>query len=111
MEQDVKNLLVKMAHVFPNAEVLAEVMGRSQAQRTHQNDAISKTKAQFKWGIRHAEEIATWDERITYLEDISLYDRHAEKWLALPLNWVAPLQDLRNTVDRIVHLRFEDVES
>lgn len=105
-EADVKRLLIELAGRFPRAEMLVEVIGVTQAKRTDRSDAISKTSASFKWGIRRAQEMATWDARIQYVTDISLYDRYPERWLELPISWPAPLADLRSTIDRIVHLRF-----
>jgi methyltransferase (TIGR00027 family) len=100
-----QSLLRAWAERFPSAEMLLEVMGRSQAQRTERNDAISKTSASFVWGLRDVTTLADWHPQLVYLSDISLYDRYEARWLALDLKWpVAPSQ-LRNTVDRIVHLR------
>lgn len=106
-EAQVKSLLTTLAARLPKgAEALIEVMGVSQAQNTHRNDAVSKTSAAFKWGIRQTSTLAEWDARIHYVTDISLYDRYPERWLALDIDWPAPLDALRNTVNRIVHLRF-----
>jgi len=105
-EADVKMLILTLANRFSGAEMLLEVMGFSQARRTHLNDMVSKTSAVFKWGLRNTADIVAWDNRIAHLGDVSMYDRYAERWLALDLNWPASLSDLRNTVNRIVHLKF-----
>ncbi|MCU0511715.1 MAG: class I SAM-dependent methyltransferase [Anaerolineae bacterium] len=107
-EDEVQRLLLAVAQHFPGAELLLEVMGRTQAQRTDQNDLVSHTAAVFQWGLRHAADLATWHPRLRYLTDVSIYDRHAERWHALPLTWPASLAALRNTVNRIVHLRVAD---
>jgi O-methyltransferase involved in polyketide biosynthesis len=107
-EAQVQALLVNLAQSFPGGEALAEVMGVSQARRTDRDKAISQTSAQFQWGIRHAPDMADWDPRIHYITDISFYDRHEARWLALDLEWTAPIVALRNTVNRIVHLRFAE---
>lgn len=106
-EAQVRALLTTLAaRLPPGSEALIEVMGVSQAQNTQRNDAVSRTSAVFKWGIRYASSLEEWDARIHYLTDISLYDRYPERWLALDVDWPAPLDALRNTVNRIVHLRF-----
>lgn len=103
-EDEVRQLLTMLLDRFPGCEMLLEVVGKSQAEKTR-SDMVTATSARFRWGIREAARIADWDARLHYVTDISLYDRHQARWLALPLNWPAPLADLRNTVDRIVHLR------
>lgn len=112
-EDDVRALLTTLAERFPGAEALIEVMGVSQARDTR-SDAVDKTKVKFQWGIRHAPDIGDWHEAITYLTDISVLDRHADRWVEIDvewgrashLPWPERLQALRNTTDRIVHLRF-----
>ena len=107
-ESQVRNLLNMLIDSFPGAEILAEVIGVTQAKRTHANDAISKTSAQFKWGIRDASSMAEWHRALSYVEDISIYDLYPERWQETGFQFPAPLADLRNTVDRIVHLRIAE---
>lgn len=103
-EDQVKALLRALAEHFPGGEALLEVIGVSQAANTHLSDAVSKTNAAFQWGIRHTAEIGTWDARLRCVGDTSIYDRHAERWTGIEDR--APLPNLRNTVNRIVHLQF-----
>ena len=105
-EDEAKRLFINLATHFPGAEAIAEVIGRSQAQNTEKNDSVSKTDATFKWGIRNAAEIADWHPAITFKSDVSIYERHPARWLALDIDWPAPLEALRNTTHRIVHLGF-----
>lgn len=106
-EDGVKALFGKLAARFPGAELLCEVIGVSMAKKTAQHDSVSRTGAQFQWGIRHAEAMADWHPAIAYVDDVSVYDRYDDRWHALDLDWPAPLNALRNTTNRIVHLRFE----
>lgn len=107
-ESDVKSLLTLLAERLPGCEQLIEVLGHSQAQRTESNDMVSKTNAAFKWGIRNAADIGSWHPALQYVGDESIYDRHTERWHQLPMHWPAPLDKLRNTANRIVHLRGRD---
>lgn len=108
-EAQIKAMLGAIAERFPRAELLLEVIGVSQAKNTHLNDAISKTDAQFKFGIRDASEMGDWHPKLEYLGDVSVYDRHAERWLALDLDWKGkPVAYYRNSTDRIVYLRIKD---
>lgn len=104
-ESDVKFLLTLLAERLPGCETLVEVLGHSQALRTENNDMVNKTNAAFKWGIRNAADIGDWHPALQYVNDISIYDRHDDRWHQLPLQWPAPLAKLRNTANRIVHLR------
>ncbi len=104
-EEDVKNLLFALTEQFPNAVMLVEVMGYSQAQRTDRDGMISKTGGAFQWGIRKAADMGGWHPRLQYVGDVSIYDRHEHRWLALPIKWNASPAELRNTVDRIVQLQ------
>ena len=105
-QTQIKAMLSAIADRFPNADLLLEVIGVSQAEKTHLNDAISKTDAQFKFGIREASEMANWHPKLDYISDTSIYDRHQERWLALDIDWEGqPIHYYRNSTDRIVHLR------
>jgi O-methyltransferase involved in polyketide biosynthesis len=104
-EAEVKNLLNALTDHFPGAEMLVEVMGYSQAQRTDRDGMVSKTGGAFQWGIRNAADMGEWHPKLKYIGDVSIYDRHEQRWLALPLQWKASPAALRNTVDRIVQLR------
>lgn len=105
-ESDVKKVLTTIADKFTNAELLCEVMGVTLAKDTSRNTAIARTGAQFKWGIRDASAMATWHERINYITDISIYDRHQTRWEETGFTFPAPLHKLRTAVNRIVHLHF-----
>lgn len=105
-EADVKRLLIALAEQFPTAEVLLEVTGVSMAKKQERQIAVNKTSAHFKWGIRHARDLESWDSRIHFVVDVSIYDRYESRWLTMGLDFPAPLNDLRNTTLRIVHLRF-----
>lgn len=107
-EADVKFLLTLLAERRPGCEQLIEVLGQTQAQRTESNDMVNKTNAAFKWGIRNATDIGHWHPALSYVKDESIYDRHEDRWLQLPYKWPAPLVKLRNTANRIVHLRARD---
>lgn len=103
-ESQVKHLLTEIVQHFPGATMLLEVIGVSQANRTHLNDAISRTDAEFRWGIRDVTTMADWHPCLRYISDVSIYDRHEARWLALPIDWRDEPAAFRNAVDRIVKL-------
>lgn len=109
-ETQVKQILSNIADRFPGAQILIEVIGESQAKRTHMNDAISKTDAEFRWGIRDTSKIANWHPYLIYQGDTSVYDRHHQRWMALDIEWKGKTPaDYRDSVDRIVHLRVTNI--
>ncbi|MGB1287853.1 MAG: class I SAM-dependent methyltransferase [Aggregatilineales bacterium] len=104
-EEQVQDLLRALAARFPGGEMLVEVMGVTQAKHTERSDAIAKTDASFQWGIRDVTLMAAWHSRISYVSDISIYDRYEARWLATSVKWKEKPATYRNAVDRIVHLR------
>lgn len=107
-EEQVKSFLKMLAERFSGAHLLLEVMGVTQSQTTHLNDAISKTDAVFKWGIRNIADIADWHPKLSLLDYTSYYDRHVERWLSLPIAWKDKnIAKYRDSVSRIVHLEVD----
>ena len=105
-EDQIKGMLAEIVERFPKAEFLLEVMGYTQAKHTDRNDAISKTDATFQFGIRDASDMGEWLPESEYIKDISIYDRHVERWLALDIDWGSKTPaDFRHSVTRIVHLK------
>ena len=103
-ESEVQSLITTLAQNCSSGEIICEVMGATLAKDTARNKAVSKTGASFKWGIRHVESMADWHDKLTYVTDISIYDRHEDRWHALGLEFPAPLPKLRTAVNRIVQL-------
>lgn len=109
-EAQIKAMLSAIAERFSSADLLLEVIGVSQAKKTHLNDAISKTDAQFQFGICDTSEMADWHPNLEYMGDTSIYDRHQARWLALDIDWKGkPISYYRNSTDRIVHLRVTSI--
>lgn len=51
-------------------EIVFDVMNRKTAARTKHHDTVSKTSAEFKWGIDNSQELETWDLGITLKDEI-----------------------------------------
>lgn len=105
-EAEIKGMLSAIAERFPHAEFLLEVIGMSQAKKTHLNDAISRTDAQFQFGIRDVSQMGEWHPKLSLVDYVSIYDRHVERWLACDIDWKGkhPV-DYRDSTGRIVHLQ------
>jgi methyltransferase (TIGR00027 family) len=105
-EKQVKSFLGSLAERFSGAQLLLEIMGITQSQTTHLNDAISKTDAVFQWGIRDVADMADWHPKLRLLDYTSYYDRHEDRWFSLPIGWKDKnLTQYRDSVSRIVHLK------
>lgn len=103
-EEQVRELLGTIAESFPDAHLLIEVMGYTQSQNTQRDPMISQTGAEYQWGIRETEVLQEWHDNLQHIRAVSIYDRHLERWLALPIEWKEHPSTYRNSVNRIVHL-------
>ena len=105
-EIQIKGMLSAIAERFPKAEFLLEVIGVGQSKNTHLNDAISKTGAQFQFGIRDVSQMGQWHPKLHFVDYVSIYDRHIERWLAQDIDWKGKSPaDYRDSTGRIVRLR------
>ena len=105
-EGQIKGMLSAIAERFPQAELLLEVIGVGQSKNTRLNDAISKTDAQFQFGIRDVAQMGKWHQNLNFVDYVSIYDRHVERWLELDIDWKGKRPaDYRDSTGRIVHLK------
>lgn len=103
-ETQVKALLLAMAEHFPTGQALIEMVG--QHMLTYPNQSVASTASAFQWGMDDPKQIETWDSRLHVIEDVSIYDRYPERWLALYPDLKKPLAQLRHKVTKITHLRW-----
>ena len=104
---EVRAMLAALIDAFPGAEMVAEVMGTFFPGHARLHDAISKTGAALRWGLRDGREIAQWDDRIRFVDEWSILDKHPERWRWL--RFFARIRPLREAFsDWIVHLRFKE---
>ena len=110
-ENDLKELLNKIAERFPNAEILFESVGSMMVGRSKQHDAVRHTngKAEFKWGIKDGRIIEGWNEKIQYINQWAFFDYHRERIkngfmrFLISLPWFK-----KNMGSRIVHLKINN---
>lgn len=107
-----RSLLYQIEQRFAPVTVLLDVLSRRAAQRTQAHDTVSKTNAEFKWGINQSSELETWSPNITlkheefYLTQYLNYpDRLPTSWrLAAQIAPFIPLTLFKN-IGRVVQLQ------
>ncbi len=108
-EEQIVGMLSAITERFPQAEFLMEVIGVGQSKNTHLNDAISKTDAQFQFGIRDVSQMGTWHPKLKFVDYVSIYDRYGARWLSYDIDWKGKRPaDYRDSTGRIVHLKVTD---
>jgi len=105
-------LLYELEQRFAPLTVMFDVLSRRAARRTQAHDTVSKTNAEFKWGINQSGELETWSPNIIlkreefYLEQYLNYpDRLPTSWrLAAQIVPFIPLTLFKN-IGRVVQLQ------
>ncbi|MBX4265489.1 class I SAM-dependent methyltransferase [Clostridium estertheticum] len=104
-EQEVKSLINKLVTIFPNAEMLFEMMSPTLVKRSKQHDTASKVGVDFKWGIKNGKEMLKYNKKIQFIAEWNYFDYHKDRWRWL--RWVVLIPALKNCFsNRIVNLRF-----
>lgn len=104
-EDEVKSLMDKLVAAFPNAEMLFEMMTPTLVKRSKQHDAVSKTDAEFRWGITSGKEMETLSTKIKFIEEWNYFDYEQDRWRWM--RWLALIPAFKKRFNnRIVHLRF-----
>ena len=107
-QSELKNLFANLVRRFPGAQMLLEVQGPAIVGRSRQHDSLRKIDdaPEFKWGIKDARDMATWNRKIEYVEQWCYFDYHKERsgWFGK----IANLPFIRPRIaPRIVRLRFK----
>ncbi|MGG6297023.1 class I SAM-dependent methyltransferase [Leptolyngbya sp. AN02str] len=86
-EVENRTLLQQIQSRFGPVEVVFDVLNHKRSQRTKQHDTVSKTNAEFKWGIDRSSDLETWGPNIVlkgetfYLTNFLRYPQR------LPIAW------------------------
>ena len=100
-EKEVKEIFIKLAKYFPNAEILFSAMSPIIAN-TKRNLAL-KINTNFKWGINSGKELEKWDTRIKFIEEWYYYDYHKNtSWKMRLFKYIPLIRKLR----KVVHIKF-----
>jgi O-methyltransferase involved in polyketide biosynthesis len=104
---EVKLLIGRLVHAFPGAEMLVELMPPTLVRQSKRHDTVSKTGAEFKWGLTYSSEMEDLHPSIRFIEDWNYFDYHRDRWRWL--RWLAYIPAFRKRFNnRIAHIRFLD---
>ena len=107
-EQEVKDIMSKLAAAFKGAEILLETTPASLVKQNQKQDLIKdqyQIEAQLQWGIKKGEEIEKMDDRIKFIEDWHYFDYHKDRWRII--RWLSLIPGFKDMFgNRIVHLKF-----
>jgi O-methyltransferase involved in polyketide biosynthesis len=105
-------LLQQIEARFSPLEVLFDVLNRNSSHSTKHHDTVSKTNAEFKWGIDQSCDLESWSPNIRLKHEVFYLSQFLDYPQRLPVPWrtVAqllpslPLALFKNS-GRIVHLQ------
>jgi len=87
-----------LAPKFAPITMVFDVLSKQAAAKTKRHDTVSKTTAEFKWGIDNSQELETWNlginfkDEICYLPEFANYPQRMEPfWLKYILFILVPL--------------------
>lgn len=83
---ELQTLFQQIHQQFSPVEMLFDVLSSKRAKNTQAHDTVSKTSAQFNWGIDNSKELETWNvgitvkEEIYYLTEFAKYPHRLQPW-------------------------------
>ncbi|PZD72612.1 hypothetical protein C1752_03448 [Acaryochloris thomasi RCC1774] len=86
-EADNRALLEQLERRFGFAHVVFDVLNRKVANRTRRHDTVSKTSAQFQWGIDRSRELETWNPNFVLKEEQFYLQHFLDYPQRLPTTW------------------------
>jgi len=106
-EELLRELFGQIADRLPGAQIVFQSISPRWVNYEHQVPAVSVTNATFKWGIKTARSMQSWDDRIEFVDEWGFIDRQRHRWRWL--RWVTlfpPVRTYMREVMKISHLRF-----
>lgn len=82
-EAENRMLLHLISHYFSPAEMYFDVLSPAAAKTSKTNDTITKTTAEFKWGIANAQDFRNWGINVLAIEE-DYYVTHFADYPHLP---------------------------
>jgi methyltransferase (TIGR00027 family) len=82
-EAEVKQVILEIKRRFPGSEIVIETLGKFWANNTKLHPLVSRTNAEFKWGIDDCKALETWGPGIHLIDQWYYFDRHRDRhgWL------------------------------
>ncbi|AFZ31535.1 tetracenomycin C synthesis protein [Gloeocapsa sp. PCC 7428] len=76
-EVEMKTLFQNITRDLAPVTMLLDVIATKRAKNTKKHDTVSKTNAEFKWGIDNSKELESWEQGIKVTEEIYYLTRFA----------------------------------
>jgi O-methyltransferase involved in polyketide biosynthesis len=86
-EAENKAILQQINARFSPVEVLFDVLSRKRSRSTKQHDTVSKTNAEFQWGIDDSRELETWSPSIVLKQEEFYLAQFLDYQQRLPIVW------------------------
>jgi O-methyltransferase involved in polyketide biosynthesis len=102
LEAQVKSLVLKLRHHFPEAELVFDALSPIHVWRHNLQMRTFKVAIHVRWGIWHGQELEGWADGIRLLDEWGFFDR-PEPRLA-HIRWLRPIESLARTI-RIYHFQ------
>ena len=107
-EQEVKDIMSKLAGAFNGAEMLLETTPASLVKQNEKQDFIRdqyQIEARLQWGIKKGKDITKLNSHIEFIEDWHYFDYHKDRWKTI--RWLSLIPGFKDRFgNRIVHLKF-----
>jgi O-methyltransferase involved in polyketide biosynthesis len=107
-EQEVEDIMGKLAHAFNRAEMLLETTPASLVKQNQKQDLIKdqyQIEAQLQWGIKKGKDIEKLNSHINFIEDWHYFDYHKNRWRII--RWLSLIPTFKDRFgNRIVHIKF-----
>lgn len=107
-EEEVKDLMNKLAEAFKGAEMLFESVPASLVKQSQEQDLIKKQyqiEANFHWGIKKGKDVTKLNSHIEFIEDWHYFDYHKDRWRII--RWLSLIPTFKDKFgNRIVHIKF-----
>ncbi len=105
-EQEVKDIMDKLAAAFKGSEMLLETTPASLVKQNQKQDLIKdqyQIEARLQWGIKKGKEIEKLNSQIEFIEDWHYFDYHKDRWRII--RWLSLIPTFKDRFgNRIVHL-------
>lgn len=79
-ETEVKLILKNIAKNFSNAELYLDILGTWGVGIIHPSIKALGLKIKYTWGLSHFAFIETWDDKIKYIDFMSMLDYQKKEW-------------------------------
>jgi O-methyltransferase involved in polyketide biosynthesis len=102
-----KLLFQEISKRFQDVEMMIDAISPGMAKNSKRHDTVSKTDAEFQWGIKQVTELETWDSGIKilevnhYLTNFAKYPHRLKWWMKYLVFILVPLYKNQSRIVRL----------